>query len=383
MEYYRLYDLRNQYPAIGNYITTLPGKVNLYGIYSETNVLPIDVKGLDGIKFVKDTSFRFIVNIKQKQADTSGLLYTSEKYFKNLESSLKESNPYFVNSSLNDIFVVDVFLESFILLFESFTKKENSAGVNVLKNNFINKDKSIDYDSFVKFLDWIVSPPNLKEIDTNGVIPSELLINFTTFEIDQEKAYFYPDKEQTPNSNGGGAAGATATEVLAELNRIEQIKLLQEELININSDISTYIGLIASDDYPNGGLSTSKLTVSGKIEEKEYVSGKYLLNRKKQNEDIRRQLTTYLNGLKSKKSSLELELNTLNSKGTSQSNQPTEATSTGGSYSNTTGDDNNSTESKNSSNESNSNEPKTAVGSVLKKIGDVLGGLFKRKGKRK
>ncbi len=337
MEYYRLYDLRNQYPAIGNYITTLPGKVNLYGIYAETNVLPIDVKSLEGIKFCKDTSFRFIVNIKQKQEDTSGLLYTSEKYFKNLESSLKESNPYFVNSSLNDIFVVDVFLESFILLFESFIKKENKAGVNVLKNNFINKDKSIDYDSFVKFLDWIVSPPNLKEIDTNGVIPSELLINFTTFEIDQEKAYFYPDKEQTPNSNGGGAAGATATEVLAELNRIEQIKLLQEELININSDISTYTGLIASDDYPNGGLSTSKLTVVGKIEEKEYVSGKYLLNRKKQNEDIRRQLTTYLNGLKSKKSSLELELNTLNSKGTSQpTTTPTEPTPTGGSYSGTT-----------------------------------------------
>lgn len=337
MEYYRLYDLRNQYPAIGNYITTLPGKVNLYGIYSETNVLPIDVKSLDGIKFVKDTSFRFIVNIKQKQEDTLGLLYTSERYFKNLESSLKESNPYFVNSSLNDIFVVDVFLESFILLFESFIKKENRAGVNVLKNNFINKDKSIDYDSFVKFLDWIVSQPNLKEIDTNGVIPSELLINFTTFEIDQEKAYFYPDQEQTPNSNGGAAGGTTASEVLAELNRLEEIKKIQEELININDDISTYNRLIASDDYPNGGLSTSKLTVAGKIEEKEYVSGKYLLNRKKQNEDIRRQLTTYLNGLTSKKTSLELELTRLNSKSASQSNEAAEPTSTGGSYSGTTG----------------------------------------------
>jgi hypothetical protein len=338
MEYYRLYDLRNQYPTIGNYITTLPGKVNLYGIYSETNVLPIDVKGLDGIKFVKDTSFRFIANIKQKQEDTFGLLYTSERYFKNLESSLKESNPYFVNSSLNDIFIVDVFLESFISLFESFVPKENSAGVNVLKNNFINKDKSIDYDSLIKFLDWIVSPPNLKEIDTNGVILSELLINFTTFEIDQEKAYFYPNQQQTPNSNGGtSGGGASSAEVLAELNRIEQIKLLQEELININSDINTYTGLIASDDYPNGGLSTSKLTVVGKIEEKEYVSGKYLLNRKKQNEDIRRQLTTYLNGLKSKKSSLELELNTLNSTATNQPTQPTEPTPTGGSYSGNTG----------------------------------------------
>lgn len=354
MEYYRLYDLRNQYPAIGNYITTLPGKVDLYGIYSETNILPINVKSLEGIKFCKDTSFRFIVNIKQKQDDTIGVLYTSEKYFKNLESSLKESNPYFINSSLSEIFVVDVFLESFISLFESFIPKENSAGVNVLKNNFINKDKSIDYDSFVKFLNWIVSPPSLKEIDTNGVILSELLINFTTFEIDQEKAYFYPDKPQTPNANGGtSAGGTTSAEALAELNKIEQIKLLQEELININSDISTYNGLITSDDYPNGGLSTSKLTVVGKIEEKEYVSGKYLLNRKKQKEDIRRQLTTYLNGLKSKKSSLELELKTLNSKGTTQSNQPTDPIPTGGSYSNTTDGGGNSGGGGGSSDEAN------------------------------
>jgi len=328
MEYYRLYDLRNQYPEIGNYITTLPGKVNLYGIYSETNVLPIDVKSLDGIKFVRDTSFRFIVNIKQKQEDTSGLLYTSEKYFKNLESSIKESNPYFVNSSLNDIFVVDVFLESFISLFESFIPKENSAGVNVLKNNFINKDKSIDYDSFVKFLDWVVNPPNLKEIDTNGVIPPELLINFTTFEIDHEKAYFYPDQQQTPTSNGGTSGGTSSAEVLAELNRLE--------LININSDISTYTGLIASNDYPNSGPFTSTLNVVGKVEEKQYVSARYLLNRGKQNEDIRRQLTTYLNVLKSKKSSLELEINTLSSTGTAQPTT-TDPTPTGGSYGGTTG----------------------------------------------
>jgi len=100
MEYYRLYDLRNQYPAIGNYTTTLPGKVNLLGLYPETNVLPFELKSLDGVKFVKDTKFRFIANIKQKKEDTTGVLYTSERYFKNLESSIRESNPYFINSKV-------------------------------------------------------------------------------------------------------------------------------------------------------------------------------------------------------------------------------------------------------------------------------------------
>ena len=203
MEYYRLYDLRNQYPSISNYGTTLPGKVNLKGSYPETNTLAIDVKSLEGINFVKDTKFRFIVKIKEKQDDTFGLLYTSEKYFKNLESALKESNPYFINSSLNEVYIINIFLDSFVSLFESFTKKEYSAGVVVLKNNFINKDKSIDYDAFVKYLDWVVSPTTLQEIDTNGVIIPQLLINYREFEIDQEKAYYYPDELQTAETNGG------------------------------------------------------------------------------------------------------------------------------------------------------------------------------------
>ena len=71
------------------------------GLYPETNILPIELKSLDGVKFVKDTTFRFIVKIKEKQEDKFGVLYTSEKYFKNLESSIKESNPYFLNNSFN------------------------------------------------------------------------------------------------------------------------------------------------------------------------------------------------------------------------------------------------------------------------------------------
>ena len=348
MEYYRLYDLRNQYPSISNYGTTLPGKVNLKGSYPETNTLVIDVKSIEGIKFVKDTKFRFIVNIKQKQEDTFGLLYTSEKYFKNLESALKESNPYFINSSLNDVYIIDIFLESLVSLFESFIPKEKSAGVVVLKNNFINKDKSIDYDAFVKFLDWVVSPTTLQEIDTNGVIISQLLINYREFEIDQEKAYYYPDEPQTVESNGG-LINTNSEAAAADAQRLLSISNIQTELLNVNADISTYTQLIAQDDYPNGGLSIITLKVSGTIEEKEYVSGKYFLNRRKQNEDIRKQLTTYLATLTSKKDSLDLELKNLNSNNTTQPTQPTQPTPTptGGSYSGAGGGGGSSDEANN------------------------------------
>jgi hypothetical protein len=51
--------------------------------------------------------------------------------------------------------------------------------------------------------------------------------------------------------------------------------------------------------------------VKGKLEEIEYVSSKYLLNRKKQNEDIRKQLTAYSDILKLKKDSLQTQIELL------------------------------------------------------------------------
>jgi hypothetical protein len=311
MEYYRLYDLRNQYPSISNYGTTLPGTINLKGVYPETNTLAITVKNLEGIKFVKDTKFRFILIIKEKQTDTTGLVYTSERYYKNLESALKESNPYFINSSLNDVYIVNIFTESLSALFTTFLNPENKAGVSVNRNNFINNNKSIDYDLLVKYIDWVVSQPTLSDIDSNGVLLPEKLIDFVTFEIDHEKAYFYPDDIQRPtDSNTSGGTGTSGGPGATNQN-LEAIKTLEEELEKINSDISTYTGFINQGDYPNDGLSKSKLLVKGKLEEIEYVSSKYLLNRKKQNEDIRKQLSAYSDILKSKKDSVQTQIELL------------------------------------------------------------------------
>jgi len=312
MEYYRLYDLRNQYPSISNYGTTIPGTINLKGLYPETNTLAINVKNLEGIKFVKDTKFRFILKIKEKQTDTTGVLYTSERYYKNLESSLKESNPYFINSSVNDVYIVEIFTESLISLFTTFLNPENRAGVSINRNNFINSNKSIDYDLLVKYIDWVVSQVTLSDIDSNGVIPSEKLINFARFEIDQEKAYFYPNEIPRANDSNTSPVDPVTGNTQKTINpNAEKIQSIEEQIQNINIDISTYEDYINRDDYDNDGLSKSKVLVKGKLGELEYVSGKYFLNRKKQNEDIRKQLTAYSNNLKSKKDTLEKELNEL------------------------------------------------------------------------
>ena len=211
MQYYRLYDFTNQYPSIGNYITRVPGTVNLYGLYPEINILPIPIKNLDGIKYVSGCTFRFIANIKVKDSDKTGVLYTSEKYFKELESAITESNPYFTNQSLQEIFVVDISLERFTDLFKSLTDKENKAGVDMFSNNFVQKQNKVNYTAFVKFLDWIVSPPALSEIDTNGVIPANQLLAFELYEINQEKAYFYPNEIQRPNGSSSQQSGTGNT----------------------------------------------------------------------------------------------------------------------------------------------------------------------------
>jgi len=312
MEYYRLYDLRNQYPSISNYGTTIPGTINLKGLYPETNTLAINVKNLEGIKFVKDTKFRFILKIKEKQTDTTGILYTSERYYKNLESSLKESNPYFINASVNDVYIVEIFTESLISLFTTFLNPENRAGVSVNRNNFINSNKSIDYDLLVKYIDWVVSQVTLSDIDSNGVIPSEKLINFARFEIDQEKAYFYPNEIPRANDSNTSPVDPVTGNTQKTINpNAEKIQSIEEQIQNINIDISTYEDYINRDDYDNDGLSKSKVLVKGKLGELEYVSGKYFLNRKKQNEDIRRQLIAYSDVLKSKIEPLQKELDVL------------------------------------------------------------------------
>jgi hypothetical protein len=206
---------------------------------------------------------------------------------------------------------VEIFTESLNALFTTFLTPENKAGVSVNRNNFINKNKSINYDLLVTYIDWVVSQATLSDIDSNGVILPEKLIDFVTFEIDHEKAYFYPDEIQRPtDSNTSGGSGTNGGPGATNQN-LEAIKKLEEELQKIDSDISTYTGFINQDDYPNDGLSKSKLLVKGKLEEIEYVSERYLLNRKKQNEDIRKQLTAYSDILKLKKDSLQTQIELL------------------------------------------------------------------------
>jgi len=76
-----------------------------------------------------------------------------------------------------------------------------------------------------------------------------------------------------------------------------------------------YKEYIAQDDYENIGLSRSELVVVGQLETRTYTSGKHFLNRRKQNDDIRRDLTSYLNKLSSMKATLELDLDALDKAG--------------------------------------------------------------------
>jgi len=319
MQYYRLYDLTNQYPSIGNYITRTPGIVNFYGLYPETNINPIPIKNLDGIKYVSGCTFRFIANIKEKDSDTFGKLYTSEKYFKDLEASITESNPYFTNQSLQDIFIVDISLERFKILFNSLTDKENIAGVDVFFNNFVQKGNKINYEYFVKFLNWVVSLPSLSEIDTNGVIPANQLLAFETYEIDQEKAYFYPNEIQRPGNKGNQQSGTgnstTNTTTIPPPTEADRTKI-QNELNEVNSTIKQIEEQLRTGKFTNTNLFRTLGMVSF------FPLGLLLLiGNKRRKEEAKQKLEEKLNEYKIKKAELENKLNL--SPTSTSSNSPT------------------------------------------------------------
>jgi hypothetical protein len=212
MEYKKLTQLTNTYPQPGNYITTEKDIVTLYGIYDSINKREFTTEDLSRLKVVDGTTFKFILSIKV--GNRAPELYTSKFYYALLESSKTESNPYFVNFSFKDVYVIDYTIDSVTYAkFEEMVSAEKDVGVNMKTNNFIDYNKeagssSIDYIKLVKYIDWAVSSPKLEEVDTDNVIPAEKLGIWEVSEIQFDYANQDVKEVNTGNPGSGGATGA-------------------------------------------------------------------------------------------------------------------------------------------------------------------------------
>ena len=247
MEYVRLENLPNQYPAIDKYKTNTEGNIVLSGnlvsdkefirAYKEskgnldtTNYKPNSITfvmpKLDDIQTVDVISnyMKFIVAVYIDEEDTSPKYFATTPFYKRLQTSLKESNPYFVSYALQDEYIVKYYLSQVQKTFQTLVPLEAKDGVKFKQNNFIlwdgvTKDAlgkpktTVDYDSLIQFINWCLTPPNPNDID--GVWPISKLTEFE---------FGIADKDGNFISKG-------------KYDNMNKIQDLRDELVGIDSEI--------------------------------------------------------------------------------------------------------------------------------------------------
>lgn len=251
MEYKSLIDLDNLYPLTENsdllpYNTVAKNLVSFTGLYPDTNIVDFPINSIKDIQIVDKTNFQFIIAVRKYNIDEpeKTQYFTSPSFYSLLETSLYDSNPYFVNAAqgkflyynlplnsnknfiVDSKYIVEFVLEETLKLFatpsdpkkKSIRRLENEAGVNFTKNIYYNYlDNSIDYYALIKYIDWVVSSENLTEIiEQNGVLEAKDLCEFQYGMLD---------------SNGNFVTKAS-------YDLQTKLQDLQDELDGINIDIA-------------------------------------------------------------------------------------------------------------------------------------------------
>ena len=208
MEYITLDNQQNTYPSTRSYKKSLLDTIVLTGNYA-VNKIDFKLPNLDNIKIVQDTNFRFILAIKENVNSEPIGLYTSPLYYNELVTSYNESNPYFIQKSFLDEFIVTYNIDDIKTIFSDLQLKEKVSDVRVSKNVFILGDGTYDYNALVRYIDWTVSAVKLSELGTNGVLP-----------LSEIASYTLPTSAKSTTPNDGSDANNTNTKKIFEY-RIE------------------------------------------------------------------------------------------------------------------------------------------------------------------
>ena len=241
MEYNRLSRLTNKYPQTGNYINTGADKVSLFGLYDATNKVDFKMEVLDDITIVPETKFRTIIAIYEDRNDTTPQYYTSELYHRDLKSAKFTANPYFLNASFDQRYIINIYLKEIVNSLDSYKEAELKRGLVFSRNNFILFNNS----------------------GISGVTPPSTTNNDDIITLDTNK----------------------------ELDLLQNsISKLENEISNVPSKIKRmgFFGARAEIEY-DGNLVRSAIP----------------FNRDKQVDDIKTQLSERLNKLKDRKKELE------------------------------------------------------------------------------
>jgi hypothetical protein len=216
MEYQNLLLYPNVYPSIDNYGRTLDGNFAVVGNYEKDNVKPYTNPNLNDIEVIENTSFRFILAVKESVVSDEIRYFTSQPFYDDLLISITENNPFFINNALNDNLFIRVTLDKQIALFNDLKLIDLGTGVKQNQNLFLVADNTIDYITLVQYIDWVVSSVNPLDDDTNGVLPAEKIADYEIGEYNPDTGEF------TPNSAKAVALANRLEELYFELEDIEE-----------------------------------------------------------------------------------------------------------------------------------------------------------------
>ena len=117
MEYQNLVLYPNLYPSLDSYGRTLDGNFAVLGKYQTDNQIKYTKPTLDDVQVIENTTFRFILAVKESEVSEEYQYFTSEPFFDDLNSSIVESNPFFINNALNPELFIKITLDNQIRLF--------------------------------------------------------------------------------------------------------------------------------------------------------------------------------------------------------------------------------------------------------------------------
>jgi hypothetical protein len=142
MEYVKLDGLENQYPSAESY-----GNVNattsvLNGIYSSKNKIAFKKPDLSNITPVSKTNFRFLLSVTNGK-NSPATLFTSETYYNDLADSFAKDNPYFLNKSIDDLFIVKIDISKLLEVASTLAKNEVRDEAEVTQNVFLKQQALI------------------------------------------------------------------------------------------------------------------------------------------------------------------------------------------------------------------------------------------------
>jgi prefoldin subunit 5 len=195
MEYKSIFLLPNQYPNIANYDTQPNSDMILNGVYPQ-NFLEFRIPSLDDLEVVENTSFRYILEVKETSISDEARYFTSPVFFEDLQTSKIENNPYHLQTGLDEGLFVKITLDRQIGLFNKLKLIDFATGVRQNQNLFLRADNSIDYVTLVQYVDWLVGRVNPLDDETNGVIPAEKIADFEIGKYDPITGEFITIQDQ-------------------------------------------------------------------------------------------------------------------------------------------------------------------------------------------